>query len=297
MLAGLAQEAMEDKDAMWDKGEEYFLQLKDFGKLKQRLVVWQFKLDFHEKRDSVVNVQKYFEQAFDELRSSKYLKKIFGYILSIGNIMNGGTAKGQADGFYLDALSKVTTMKDNNGKNIMQNICEKFKNEDGEEFLNIKNEFKHVYIVAAYNLKDEDTKIKEFKGNYEKAKGNFAQVEKLLQPGQEPDPYIIKMREFLATAAKAVEEAEKKYEGIKTTYSKTCEFFLIDKSDDKYTSSMEFFKFFVQFVDQVIKNMPKEEKKRAAPGAGLRKVGQKIEGMNNLVAELKMKQAADNLKK
>jgi len=39
--------------------------------------------------------------------------------------------------------------------------------------LNIKSEFKCVYIVAQYNLKDEDTKIKEIKGNYDKAKGNF----------------------------------------------------------------------------------------------------------------------------
>ena len=30
----------------------------------------------------------------------------------------------------------------------MQYICEKLKQEDGEEFLNIKNEFKSVYFVA-----------------------------------------------------------------------------------------------------------------------------------------------------
>ena len=54
----------------------------------------------------------------------------------------------------------------------MMLICEKLKKED-EEFVNIKNEFKNVFIVAQHNLKDEDTKIKEFKGNYDKAKGNF----------------------------------------------------------------------------------------------------------------------------
>lgn len=64
-------------------------------------------------------------------------------------------------------------MRDNNNRTIMQYICEKLKAEFGEEFLNIKSEFKCVYIVAQYNLKDEDTKIKEIKGNYDKAKGNF----------------------------------------------------------------------------------------------------------------------------
>ena len=39
--------------------------------------------------------------------------------------------------------------------------------------MNIKNEFKNVYIVAAYSLKDEDTKLKEIKGGFDKAKSNF----------------------------------------------------------------------------------------------------------------------------
>lgn len=97
--------------------------------LKQRLVVWQFKLEFPDKLKVVFNVQKNFELAFDELRHSVPFKKILGFILAMGNIMNGGTQKGQADGFYLEALSKATTMKDINGRTMMQIICEKLKAE------------------------------------------------------------------------------------------------------------------------------------------------------------------------
>ncbi len=86
--------------------------------------------------------------------------------------MNGGTARGQADGFYLEALSKVTTTKDINNRTMMQIICDRLKQED-EEFLNIKNSFKNVYFVAAYSLKDEDNKLKEILDNFNKAKGNF----------------------------------------------------------------------------------------------------------------------------
>jgi len=38
-------------------------------------------------------------------------------------------------------------MKDINNRTIMQIICEKMKAED-EEFVNFKNEFKNVFIVA-----------------------------------------------------------------------------------------------------------------------------------------------------
>jgi hypothetical protein len=61
--------------------------------------------------------------------------------------LNGGTAKGQADGFYLEALSKTTTMRDVNNRTILMYICEKMKKED-EEFVNFKNDFKNTYHVA-----------------------------------------------------------------------------------------------------------------------------------------------------
>ena len=62
--------------------------------LKQRLMVWQFKLDYSEKKDLIYQIFKHFENAFEELKTSVNFKKILGAILSIGNILNGGTAKG-----------------------------------------------------------------------------------------------------------------------------------------------------------------------------------------------------------
>jgi hypothetical protein len=54
-------------------------------------VVWQFKIEFPEKKDIVVNTQKQFENAFDEIKNSPSFKKILGFILAPGNILNGGT--------------------------------------------------------------------------------------------------------------------------------------------------------------------------------------------------------------
>ena len=120
VMEGLAEEVKNIQDGeQWDKGEEYFIKLINNRTIKQRLIIWQFKLEFPDKRDLVSNTIRSFDTAFDELRDSVYLKKIFGYILALGNIMNGGTAKGQADGFYLEALSKVTTTKDINNRTIM----------------------------------------------------------------------------------------------------------------------------------------------------------------------------------
>jgi hypothetical protein len=210
--------------------------------------------------------------------------------------MNGGTARGQADGFYLEALSKVTTTKDINNRTMMQIICDRLKQED-EEFLNIKNGFKNVYFVAAYSLKEEDTKLKEIIDNFNKAKGNFDQIEKLLA-GAPYDEYCIQMKQFITQAGADIKHMEDRLASIQKTFANSCEFYLIDKGDEKATNSMEFFKFFTGFVDSVIKSMPKEEKKKkepTAPAGGAKKFSDAPTGApgvkNNLIAELKMKQA------
>ena len=49
----------------------------------------------------------------------------------------------------------------------------------------------------------------------------------------------------------------------------SCEFYLIDKGDEKAQSSAEFFKFFAGFIDSIVKSMPKEEKKKKEPMAAI----------------------------
>jgi len=45
-------------------------------------------------------------------------------ILSFGNILNGGNVtKGQADGFKIDALNKLTAIKDINKNSALDYIC------------------------------------------------------------------------------------------------------------------------------------------------------------------------------
>ena len=42
--------------------------------------------------------------------------------LAVGNIMNGGTAKGRSDGYELNVITKLNTTKDNSQKSLLQFI-------------------------------------------------------------------------------------------------------------------------------------------------------------------------------
>ena len=51
--------------------------------------------------------------------------QMLSVILAVGNILNGGTNKGQADGFDLNVIGKVHTFRSNDGTSILEYVCRK----------------------------------------------------------------------------------------------------------------------------------------------------------------------------
>ena len=53
------------------------------------------------------------------------MHRLLGMILAVGNVLNGGSDKGQADGFNMDIikLSKPKILKGSNGQSMLQYVC------------------------------------------------------------------------------------------------------------------------------------------------------------------------------
>ena len=56
------------------------------------------------------------------IKESPIIKKIFSYILTIGNMLNGGTNRGQADGFNIEIIKTLSEVKGNKRKNLLEFI-------------------------------------------------------------------------------------------------------------------------------------------------------------------------------
>ena len=83
------------------------------GTLYNRMTVWVFKSEFV---DDKIWLEKSIEAMgllFSFLETNTTMYKVLGMALAVGNIMNGGTAKGRSDGFELAVFSKLNTTKDN----------------------------------------------------------------------------------------------------------------------------------------------------------------------------------------
>jgi hypothetical protein len=105
--------------------------------------------------------------------------KILGCLLKIGNCMNAGNkSRGQADGYMLDALGKTQTIKDNDGKSMLQLICKKLVEED-PEFITFKTNFKDCYYNLKVVFEDVKKECQKAKKTLEINKGQYDNIAKL----------------------------------------------------------------------------------------------------------------------
>ena len=268
------------EDGDWDKGEKYLIEVNKIPNAKIKLNIWSMILDFDEAYPAVVESFSYMQDACKEIKENKYFKKILASALTIGNILNGGTVKGQADGFALDLLPKLSSIKDNNNHTVLQWICAHVKKQD-ETFEGLKKEFPQLIKASGFS-------IGECTRNLNETKKLVSNVEKNLNiiPGE--DEFITKAKGSAKEMRKKIEIVEKQSEENIKVYQATAKYFGYTEKDSKYKAPEEFFRMLVTFFDEVEKSMPKPEVKKVFKSKN--QIGQKLDQkatMNSIISQLK----------
>jgi len=106
------------------KCEQFFLELMKVPRVESKLRVFSFKIQFRSQVSDLRKNLNIVNSTSEEIRNSVKLKRIMQTILSLGNALNHGTARGSAIGFRLDSLLKLTdTRARNNKMTLMHYLC------------------------------------------------------------------------------------------------------------------------------------------------------------------------------
>ncbi|KAI3801728.1 hypothetical protein L1987_29841 [Smallanthus sonchifolius] len=112
-----------DKE-MLGKCELFFMELMKVPRSEAKLRVFSYKLQFSTQ---VSDLRKNLNNVFlsvEQVRSSVKLRRVMQTILSLGNALNQGTARGSAVGFRLDSILKLNeTRARNNKMTLMHYLC------------------------------------------------------------------------------------------------------------------------------------------------------------------------------
>lgn len=103
-----------DQPHKLDVTGQLFHEFSRIPRLENRLKMYEITLKWDADATEAAQQVSTFLKACIELRRTKpLLGKLFGMVLSLGNYLNGGTARGQAYGVKLDFMAKLGTVKIN----------------------------------------------------------------------------------------------------------------------------------------------------------------------------------------
>ena len=270
------QHISNNENAIFEKGEEYLISLYKIPDSKIKLEIWEFINEYNMQVPIMEKMIIVINKAIDTLKKSEIIPLLFSYILTVGNILNCGNDKGQADGFDLKVLSKISDTKGKNGQTLIQFICNlivqthpDFHN-ISEKFEDVKNALDYSYIEVPKNSKRVIGSSRELERNIESLKVN--------------DEFKEKSEEFLKKYKTEKIKIKSDLSDIDNKYSDLMIYFCVDPKESYYKNPDELFKLFNNFFKEVDSAIPKNvEKKVFVPK---HKIGDKVGNQRELLSNM-----------
>jgi len=100
-----------DERNVWDTAEDFMLTLIKVPQFSLRLQILDFETSLRGKYEGLASANGELHAACDAIMNSQRVRHLLGLALFAGNFLNGGTARGRADGFAIEALTQLRTVK------------------------------------------------------------------------------------------------------------------------------------------------------------------------------------------
>lgn len=231
-VQSLVEEYVGNPDENWDFAESYVIQLRDINNIKLKCEVLKFCLDYGEQEEFYLEPLNKFEEAFKELSDCKILKDTLAVILTIGNILNGGhKTRGQADGFAIEGMTKIITIKDTNNKSGMEFVCRKLK-EINPEYEGFKRNMRGLYEAKRNNMTELVGMFEGFIGQTNSAKNKCDIVTKDTEDST-ASVYETIVKKRIESYESKLLDIKNRYSQCDTQWKEMGEYYGIKKDDEK----------------------------------------------------------------
>lgn len=179
------------------KCEQFFLEMMKVPRVESKLRILSFKIKFLTQVADLKISLNTINSVAEEVRNSVKLKRVMQTILSLGNALNQGTARGSAVGFRLDSLLKLSDIRArNNRMTLMHYLCKVFSDKL-PEVLDFDKDLTHLEPASKIQLKELAEEMQAITKGLEKVEQELATSEK---DGPVSEIFYKKLKEFLADA-------------------------------------------------------------------------------------------------
>lgn len=248
--------------------EQFFLELMQVPRIEPKLRVFSFKIQFQTQVSELRNNLNVINSTADQIRNSAKLKRIMQTILSLGNALNQGTARGSAVGFRLDSLLKLTdTRARNNKMTLMHYLC-KVLEDKLPEVLDFSNDLSSLEKSSKIQLKFLAEEMQAISKGLEKIAQELSMCE---NDGPVSENFRKALKEFLSFAEGEVRSLASLYSGVGRNVDALILYFGEDPSRcpfEQVTSTLvNFVRMFKKAHEENCKQLEFERKKAEKEGA------------------------------
>ncbi|XP_038978464.1 formin-like protein 18 [Phoenix dactylifera] len=250
-----------DKESL-GKCEQYFLELMKVPRVESKLRVFSFKIQFHSQVADLSGHLNVVNSASEEIRSSVKLKRIMQTILSLGNALNQGTARGSAIGFRLDSLLKLTdTRARNNKMTLMHYLC-KVLVDKLPELLDFPKDLVSLEVASKIQLKSLAEEMQAISKGLEKVEQELTASE---NDGPVSQTFRETLKQFLVVAETEVRALTSLYSNVGRNADALALYFGEDPArcpfEQVVSTLLNFVRMFVRAHEENCKQLELEKKK------------------------------------
>ncbi|KAG6608300.1 Formin-like protein 18, partial [Cucurbita argyrosperma subsp. sororia] len=250
-----------DKDNL-GKCEQFFLELMKVPRVEAKLRVFSFKIQFGLQVSDLRYSLNTVNSVSEEIRNSIKLKRVMQTILSLGNALNHGTARGSAIGFRLDSLLKLTdTRARNNKMTLMHYLC-KVIAEKLPELIEFPKDLVHLEISTKIQLKYLAEEMQAISKGLEKVVQELANSE---NDGSVSETFCRTLKDFLSHAEAEVRSLASLYSNVGRNADALALYFGEDPArcpfEQVVNTLLNFMRMFVRAHEENCKQLDYEKKK------------------------------------
>jgi hypothetical protein len=179
------------------KSEQFFLEMMRVPRMEAKLRVFSFKILFASQIKDLRTNLDIVNDASKEVRESAKLRRVMQTILSLGNALNSGTARGSAIGFKLDSLLKLTDTRARNSKMTLMHYLCKVIAEKLPDLLDFDKDLPNLEPATKIQLKSLAEEMQSVSKGLEKVEQELSVSE---NDGPASAGFRKALKEFLTTA-------------------------------------------------------------------------------------------------
>ncbi|KAJ6758669.1 FORMIN-J [Salix koriyanagi] len=250
-----------DKEKL-GKCEQFFLEMMKVPRAESKLRVFSFKIQFQSQVSDLRGNLNVINSASEEIRSSAKLKRIMQTILSLGNALNHGTARGSAVGFRLDSLLKLTDTRSRNNKMTLMHYLCKVLAERLPELLDFSKDLVNLEAATKIQLKYLAEEMQAVSKGLEKVMQELTASE---NDGLVSESFCKNLKVFLAFAESEVRSLASLYSSVGRNADALAFYFGEDPArcpfEQVVSTLLNFVRMFVRAHDENKKQLELEKKK------------------------------------